>query len=833
MPQATPKIVCRTVVSNDATEYYGKLVNDSIRYDDDTSVTIKKFLGVKFMSPTAKGIALEMDPWYEYQTDIFTEVLDSGITDVTAKIYYEHEFALRDSLSWEINDNLKADPDLWTESFHLYADYLPSGTLKIEYDPAPDPALEGAEQTVKLQKGTQTISLTGTPGETKSYTVEVGTWKVVATEISTSDGTVVAPAQASPDQIEVRLNKESDIAVTYGEIQRYCTIDVHIGSLSTPIDTEQLHVQVIDHDTQKLYGDFFSLNDRTKELRRIPTEGSVDICAWLVLNNVQYDALQTKQLSNSLIEVSINKDDIKTKNIDLPELVVLPVSVQPFLSDSKETAPVRLTSKSKEFIYAQQVSVSSDYTEFPIPVLPQEYTVNVAGFIDDSTVYAVEGPATLPVRDDGSTVLELTTRQGANLCVPGFPNFLSFGALTDLVEPTGGDFVAADAYSVFKYAGVDGDGEPGRFLTEDGSTTATVKLAEDVAEQLGHPVLPVMISYTVNFSQGEPKVHLKNQEGLMHSFGNLILSLKISQETGTQSVPAGYIVNPDFLGECQKGVETDYAMIVKCPLKKALEHWEIDADVPDDITEDLKGYVAAVNWLIQTVANKVTFGWQANLWGGGTSTWIYDSDPDIPAKKAKETADYVKKLGVYSGKYRPNFLAIDRYEADDFTKRGYLNGYCYGPHEWPRFYEFCRILSLELQVPVMPWQIPASRIPNRNECVETNPDTQHWGTGGTYIFGDKAINWDYHNIHPRILEIKLNPTIFKHGSVEELFCSAQPYDLSYPTYQDFPLRGIFAVLLGGGSTTGIVSTIGLTGPWTQDKVKGYMENPIPLNTTSS
>ena len=130
-----------------------------------------------------------------------------------------------------------------------------------------------------------------------------------------------------------------------------------------------------------------------------------------------------------------------------------------------------------------------------------------------------------------------------------------------------------------------------------------------------------------------------------------------------------------------------------------------------------------------------------------------------------------------------------------------------------------------------PWQIPASRIPNKTESV-VNLEVEHWGSGGTYIFGDVNINTDYRNINPVVLAIKL-PALIPHATVEDLFASVSALDLSTPTYSGFPLRGIFTVLLGGGATTGVITTVGTTGPWTQQKIFDYMKNPIPLESTSS
>ncbi len=43
------------------------------------------------------------------------------------------------------------------------------------------------------------------------------------------------------------------------------------------------------------------------------------------------------------------------------------------------------------------------------------------------------------------------------------------------------------------------------------------------------------------------------------------------------------------------------------------------------------------------------------------------------------------------GPNAPDFIAVDRYEADDFTIRSYANGYCYWTHEWQRTLRLLRV----------------------------------------------------------------------------------------------------------------------------------------------
>jgi hypothetical protein len=329
---------------------------------------------------------------------------------------------------------------------------------------------------------------------------------------------------------------------------------------------------------------------------------------------------------------------------------------------------------------------------------------------------------------------------------------------------------------------------------------------------------------------------LANADQHAHSFANLILSLNSANQRidSAHPVPAAFIVNPDFLGACQQGgYAPTYAMPVRAPLQTALDHWQLSATIPASITEDIQGYVAAVNWLMVTVAPKITFGWQINLWGVGRSEWIYeDADPLVVAQ---QVATYIDNLGVYSGTWKPHFLAIDRYEADDFTQRAYVNGYCYGPREWGRYFDFCEGVSRALKLPVMPWQVPASRTPNTSDLVNSDFDSQHWGTGGSYLMGDPAIGSDYHHVNPTILTLQF-PQAFQAdmgATVEDMFIRSEPFDISNPAYGDFPLRGIFAVLLGGGSTTGIISTVGNPEPWTRNKLNAYMDSPIAFDTPAA
>lgn len=119
------------------------------------------------------------------------------------------------------------------------------------------------------------------------------------------------------------------------------------------------------------------------------------------------------------------------------------------------------------------------------------------------------------------------------------------------------------------------------------------------------------------------------------------------------------------------------------------------------------------------------------------------------------------------------------------------------------------------------------------DVVSSDYDSEHWGTGGSYLLGDADISSDCQNINPRVMSLNLNATLIKADTAAEVWQRGEPFDLSQPAYQDFPLRGIFTVLLGGGSTTGVISTVGNAGPWVIDRLNAYAADPIKLDDTSS
>ncbi|ASV98325.1 hypothetical protein [Paraburkholderia aromaticivorans] len=834
------KIEYDAIVGPGANEWYGTIIVSNLRYEDGSAVNVGQFLEFNFHSPAnldATAIQPQFISWVTGATTVEASQIGDGDFDVTATIPFITPYTMQppDQITIGINGNLVANPDTWLDSFVFAADHEPTifGTVSAACEAAPDLALASVTPVLTLAQGSMVTTLPLSYGESVTASLEQGGYTVSGDSVSTDDETVVAALVINPASVEVTAGNTATIGVTFGPVERYCALDIAIGSL-TGLSSETLSVTLIDSKTGNTLAAFDASTNSVTSLRKLPPAGTAHISLQNVaLNDVRYSfEVPAITLTNALQQVTINDSMVTSKPVNTSGYVEVAIKVT---ADQTLDRQIDLRLVASDMSYLQTVAVQSQQTAFSALVRPGHYTVEATDFLSAGVVYAVGTPAQLNVSGDGRIELDVSIGASANLHVRGFPAYLCFGGCADLQTSNLADFAAARATSVFDYAGTDGAGDSNVFLADDVQTRTTITLARNIETQLDNvqPVLPVMVSYTCNLSLGDTPTILANADAHAHSFANYILALNIATEAidNDHPVPAGFIVNPDFLGACeQANFGANYAMPVRGPLQTALDHWSISVAIPANITEDIAGYVLAVNWLTRTVAPSVTFGWQINLWGVGYSEWIYE-ETDQTAQMAQQTAAYVASLGVYDGPYAPDFLAIDRYEADDFTQRAYVNGYCYGPREWKRYFDFCKAVSRALKWPVMPWQIPASRIPNTTDPVATDFDSQHWGTGGSCLLGDPAIGTDYRNVHPTILALKF-PSVFQPSmgaTAEDMFLRSEPFDISNPMYGDFPLRGIFTVLLGGGATTGIVSAIGNPEAWARDKLNAYMSKPISFD----
>lgn len=839
-------IIYDAVVASGASQWYGEIIVSNIRNDDETSVNINTYLAMNFHVPgavSADDITPQFSTWVTGPVTASSTALGDNTYTVDANILFTEAYTLRpsDQITIGVNGDLTQDTAEWLDSFVFGADAPPAvnGTVVVTCAACPDPALEGITVQLTFSQGSSSSTYSIAYNNSVSLSMAQGTYQITASDLSTDDQTVIAPVVVAPPEVDVAIGQTSDVSVVFDTVQYYSALDVSIGDLQG-LANETLAVTVTDQGSGTVLASFSAGPGSVTSLRKLPASGTAVITVQpMTVNNVSYTFdVPPVTLANSLQTVTISDANVTTAPVDTTGFVNVPIDMQ-VSSAVSDSLVIRIVSSSMS--YSQSFRTVTQSTAFSVPVKPDSYTVDAADFIDAGIVYDVEVPAQFIVSADGSATLNVSISASANLNVKGFPSFLSFGGCTDLVKSNATDFTTARASSIFVYAGVDGAGDPGTYETADVQTQSLMDLARQVEQDLlaaGTPqnVLPVPICYTCNLSGGNPEVVLADSEAHAHSFANYILTLNTAGAYLDEEhpVPAGVIVNPDFLGTCQQAnLGPDYAMPVRVPLQEALTHWNMTVTIPPEIEDNIAGYVMAVNWLTHIVAPWATFGWQINLWDTGDSEWIYDSSVD-PADKAKSTADYIVSVGAYNPPYAPNFLAIDRYEADDYEQRGYMNHYCYGPLEWSRYFDFCAAMSRALKLPVMPWQIPSSRTPNTTDVIPVDFEGQHWGTGGSYILGDSAIGSDYHNVNANILALQFpaEAQAYMGETAQDMYIRSEPFDMTNPAYGDFPLRGIFAVLLGGGSTTGIVSTIGNPEPWVRNKLNAYMANPIPFDSSA-
>ncbi|MFJ2994574.1 hypothetical protein [Pandoraea sp. NPDC087047] len=870
-------------------------------------VEIQNALVISFTAPgkpTKGDVNVESTPWRAFDVTIEEDEVGRGIFDIKLTLSLADGEPINTSAITKVRIGVNKSSEeapAWSTfvgTFAAAVDEDPRVIGKLVIDCASAPrGFENAQPEVRLTRGEKSERLQPSFGQQSSFDVKAGTYRVSAAELRNAEGTLRASVALQPDEVAIRRGESTDLSVRFGDVVRSTTVDVSLDFADIPeLRDEDIQLSYLEGSTEKHR--FVLRSGQTRRLEMLPLSGSFTLRATDVrLNNIHYrfdDYVNT--LDGQYHSVKFTRDQVRQMDDSRPDAARFTIDVSA-VTPVAQCFTLRLVDHSNPPRQYRFDDIRVDnYSAGPaVLVAPGAYDVVVESFIFNSVVHYIDVlPNPLTVVGNVPARVEASVVAGANLHVPGFPNFLSFGGCANMSPSNVDDFVAARVSSLFKYSGDDGMGDAGHYLPpEKEPTPKIIQMARDVSAKQNDalPVLPVMISYTCNLSLGNVEVIIKDPERHKFSFANYIQALQMAQATQDPEhpVPAGFIVNPDYLGECQKyGFGPTYAIPVRQPLASALEYHGVAFEIPSDITDTLKGYIKAVNWLTRVIAPSVVLGWQVNLWGVAGSQWIYRDfeyaevfDPVdgqmkkmtiTPERAGELMAQYALLVGVFDDiaftrrdgtravAKGADFMAVDRYEADDFTIRSYANGYCYSPYEWERTFDFCAVLSRHLRKPVMPWQIPASHLATTADQVDEPPrvsasgnicaqriraringrrysnaersgglgfDEQHWGSGGSYLLGHPEIGSAVDAIHPHLLSVEFNPVYepTMGSNARELF-SRHAWNLSAPKYLDFPRRGIFSVLLGGGATTGVVSAVGDPSNWVRTRLAAYRENPV-------
>ncbi|WP_434662703.1 hypothetical protein ACMYSL_10625 [Klebsiella sp. MISC125] len=834
------------------------------------SVDIKEKMILTFIAPgkiTAGDINVSTNPWCLTSTNIESSEVSSGIFDIKLTITAADGSALGNSIS-NIHMGVNASSDTvpkwetFRSTFTAAADEEADVAGELAVTCAVFPAgLENTALTLVLLRGEKSETLLPKAGIT-NFDIDAGVYTVSAAELRTAEGTVSAAVQLSATELTITKGQRTPLDITFAQAERSTTLDVAVNLPAThALYNEDLNVVYLENGVAKQH--FTMRAGQKQRLERLPIAGTYSVCIDdIKLNNIHYsfDAANGA-LDNQLHDIAFTSANQRDESQSASAKLTLKVVAEKTVADTFALRLVDGSDVPRQYSFADLAMQTGSITP-SIALAPGVYQVESATVIHNGVVYYIDvATQTLNVEKNTPLTLVIAIVEGANLCVKGFPEFLSFGGCANMSPSNVDDLAEARVSSLFKYSGDDGMGDASGYLDPAKEPTSKIiQMARDVSAKTGDSVLPMMVSYTCNLSLGDVENIIDDPERHQFSFANFIQALQMAQamKDDEHPVPGGFIVNPDYLGECQKyGFSPDYVIPVRKPLAEALAHHGVNIAVPAAITDTLKGYIKGVNWLVRAVAPDVVLGWQVNLWSVGGSQWVYNDftyddvfdavdgtrkkmtiDPTLAGKLTAEYAllvgvfediEYINANGVTVVAKGADFMAADRYEADDFTARAYKNGYCYSPFEWDRTFEFCAALSRYLRQPVLPWQVPASRLATVSEQVGAL-EAKFWGTGGSYLMGHAEIGSSMEAINADLLDIEF---LDVHASMmgknpRELF-KRHEWDFTEPKYVDFPSRGIFHVQVGGGATTGVVSAVNNnSSSWMRAKLAAYRNNPVKL-----
>jgi hypothetical protein len=414
--------------------------------------------------------------------------------------------------------------------------------------------------------------------------------------------------------------------------------------------------------------------------------------------------------------------------------------------------------------------------------------------------------------------------------------------------------------SVFTYAGKNGGGDRDEIILRDSKAVNVMTKTRDLEKTTSRSIMPVFVFYTVDGSSSiwsmqqdldiDPAAHY-----LWKHYVNLIdfCLLMQSYKNATHPVPATIIMNPDFFGEVHKSCGEWYCPIprnqpvkIKDALQEAISYlneqgYNIKVTIPAEFMRDdtqLKDYVASINWIIHTFAPDVSFAWQDNVWAGDESghKWLHQAAtaPEIIAQHVQNETSFLQDMGLFSNAdYKPNFIVFDKWERDEFDKTlngaGVNNGYLYNVNDWNVYLEFVKGMSQSFaNIPVMLWQIPGGHLQVSGD-LDSRDD--HAATAPSYFFGDTNLNDSLSNLKSYISSYSIDdPSVYyttSHSVVDylRLGLSADSQGWHYGHMSKVRDSNVFAILWGGGSTTGVVGLSDYLDDngWLYQKITAYYQ----------
>jgi hypothetical protein len=509
-------------------------------------------------------------------------------------------------------------------------------------------------------------------------------------------------------------------------------------------------------------------------------------------------------------------------------------------------APQRYRLCNAQYQYVFTLESGTQPQTLPMRIAPGLYTLEAPDVFVGDAPWRCELDAPLRLLKSYNNVT-LEFIQGVALQVKGWPNYLAHGGVTVNAAETVSRYRDVPVSALFKYDGFDGGGDPipaaevdtngDGFLDYDSLPIhKTVPLVREIEKEAGRPVMPVMVVYTANASGGSAVSDLQNSQRLRNHFGNFITQCLAAQsyKDSDHAVPATFVLNPDFLGAMQQepygytGVRQANSVDVNVQLAAAInalpELPGMSSPTLPVFSNDLYGYVQAINYIVRQFAPDVAFGWQTNVWATGTADWLLKADAD-PVAHGAAIASFIDELGVYSGDYAPDFIAFDKFERDCFSPDA-LAHYGWNATCWLHYLGMVKQAAKELHKPAMLWQIPGGHMPTTEEGSSKMAAT-HFASGGSFFMGDSHIGKDINVITSELLDMPVNSTTYGVSSVGDFLRRDSGYDWGQMQALNLPDYNVFAVLWGGGSTVSIttIHSNGEDGGWLAEKMCEYYAFP--------
>ncbi|EDW8156879.1 hypothetical protein FHP40_003225 [Salmonella enterica subsp. enterica serovar Hartford] len=369
-------------------------------------------------------------------------------------------------------------------------------------------------------------------------------------------------------------------------------------------------------------------------------------------------------------------------------------------------------------------------------------------------------------------------------------------------------------------------GEWGEVLTIGDLSAGTYRLTVPVLANDEMQIAPVESSFTVTLQSGDaaaqvqvsclPIVRYASARLMIDApaLGNAKLTVEIADTTQADERTITLIANqPQLITRLLA------AAIQALPAMAGF----IVPSLPT-FSDDLYGYIQAVNYLVRQFAPDVAFGWQTNVWATGTADWVLRDTAD-PVAEGQAIAGFIHELGVYSGEYAPDFIAFDKFERDCFSPDA-LAHYGWNATCWLNYLAMVKQVTKALLTPAMLWQIPGGHMPTVEEGV-SKISAAHFASGGTFFMGDARIGSDPDTLSLQLLNTALNSATYGVPTVGDFLRKDKGYDWGQMQALNLPDFNVFSILWGGGSTISIttIHSNGEDGGWLADKMVEYYAAP--------